>query len=163
MNLWTSLLIWVEIILACVLSAHIQIKFVSGGSHYEGTVLCQTSLCRQHQRADPGWHSHTFLYISKRSQSQTHSTQPHRDLSSAEMLLMMDCCGFRKRGKNKAVTQQAVTHASPVNSSSTCLAALKRPYYCSELWWLLDICDAKKRITFGKWAVQLMLKLMPIN
>lgn len=106
------------------------------------------------------WQTFTHLYISKCSQSQTHAVQLHRDLSSAGMLLMMDCCGFRKRGKNKAVTQQAVTDASPVNSSSPRLAALKKPNYCMGLWWLLDICDAKKRITFGKWTVQLKLKLM---
>jgi len=59
-------------------------RFVSGASHYQATVLCQSSLCCQHHREDPSWHSHTFLYISRRSQSEARGARSHGDLSSVE-------------------------------------------------------------------------------
>lgn len=44
-----------------VLCTHILMRLAGGGSHYEASVLCQASLCHQHQREDPTWRSHTFL------------------------------------------------------------------------------------------------------
>lgn len=47
-----------------VLCTHILMRLAGGGSHYEASVLCQASLCHQHQREDPTWRSHTFLYTT---------------------------------------------------------------------------------------------------
>lgn len=104
--------------------------------------------------------THTPSYISPNAANHRLVALGRTGTWAVWKMRLMDCCGFRKRGKYKAATQQTVTHASPVNSSSTGLAALKRTCCCLASWWLVDICDAvKKRITFGKWGVWLMLRL----